>query len=46
MIRNLVKRILLSQYRYIASHGKHQTVYASDLKELRKLEKEIIREQK
>lgn len=39
------KNDLIYQYRYTDSHGKRQTVYASDLKELRELEDEIRREQ-
>lgn len=35
------RKDLLYQYRYTDSQGKRQTIYSSDLRELRKKEKEI-----
>ena len=39
------KKDLIYQYRYTDSHGKRQTVYASDLQDLREMEREIQRQQ-
>ena len=38
------KKDLIYQYRYTDIHGKRQTVYSSDLKELREKEKAIHRQ--